>query len=556
MILSDFNAICGEEFPHFLIFDFSTAPPLLFYSYVPIAIAAILLAAYIMHKDKYALRSKLLFLVSSLFALWMINILVQWVASYHTALLFGWQLTALFEVGLFVSALYFFIVFTTNKDASVSVKYLLALPIIVTAILTPTVLNIASYDVASCEGDLGILWTAIYYFLEPVIILLIPIIGALNYKQAERKRPLITTTLGLTAFLFIFYLSNVAGELTQTYETNLVGPLGMVIFQILLVYNIVKFDLFKTKVAATEAFVGLIILLIFSLTFVRTIENVRTISIVTGLAMIYLGFLLVRSVRREIKQKEEIEKLAIRLEKANKRLKILDQLKSEFVSVASHQLRSPLTSIRGYASMLLEGSFGKLSAKGKEAVERIADSSKYMAMSVEDYLNVSRIEAGRMTYEMSDFNLKEIVERITDDIRPAAIKKGLVLTSKTSDLTSRATVHADIGKTQQIIHNMVDNALKYTPKGSVVVRMRDNKKKKKIYIDIVDSGVGMQHDVLEEVFDKFVRARNANHVNVTGTGLGLYVAQQMSKGMKGLITATSDGEGNGSVFTLELPLVS
>jgi signal transduction histidine kinase len=119
--------------------------------------------------------------------------------------------------------------------------------------------------------------------------------------------------------------------------------------------------------------------------------------------------------------------LTEQLAKANDRLKILDKMKSEFVSIASHQLRSPLTSIRGYASMLAEGSYGKLPEKAQEAANNIAESSKFMAMSIEDYLNVSRIEAGNMKYELSDFNLKDVAEKVVDEMRPTAMKKGLVM---------------------------------------------------------------------------------------------------------------------------------
>jgi len=153
-------------------------------------------------------------------------------------------------------------------------------------------------------------------------------------------------------------------------------------------------------------------------------------------------------------------------------------MKSEFVSIASHQLRSPLTSIRGYASMLLEGSYGKLSKKASDAINRILDSSAYMASSIEDYLNVSRIEAGNMKYELSDFNLQVEAEQVADDKRKEAIKEGLLITFK-SNLTKQGIITADIGKTRQIIHNLVNNAIKYTPQGTINIFVHDDTKRKK-----------------------------------------------------------------------------
>ena len=238
---------------------------------------------------------------------------------------------------------------------------------------------------------------------------------------------------------------------------------------------------------------------------------------------------------------------------ANEKLKVLDKMKSEFVSIASHQLRSPLTSVRGYASMLLEGSFGTLAPKAKEAVERIAESSRFMASSVEDYLNVSRIQAGNMKYEYSDFNLKDLAERTSDDTRQTAMKKGLLLTFK-SDLTKQGIVHADVGKTKQVIDNIINNSLKYTQHGAIAVFVYDDVKLKKIYVAVTDTGIGMSAHHLENLFGKFERADNANEINVTGTGLGLYIARKMAREMGGDILASSDGEGKGSTFTIELPL--
>jgi len=176
-----------------------------------------------------------------------------------------------------------------------------------------------------------------------------------------------------------------------------------------------------------------------------------------------------------------------------------------------------------------------------------------MAIGIEDYLNVSRIESGNMKYNYADFNLKDETEKVCDDLRAEALKKGLTIIFR-SDLNSRGVINADIGKTIQILQNLINNSVKYTPKGSIRVLVRDDVVRKKIFVDIVDTGIGMDEDALETVFEKFERASNANSVNISGTGLGLYVALKMAEAMKGGITAHSEGANRGSRFTIEMPL--
>jgi signal transduction histidine kinase len=293
--------------------------------------------------------------------------------------------------------------------------------------------------------------------------------------------------------------------------------------------------------------------LISSLLLVDDPQLSNLVVAATFLFAMIVGFLLVKSIRNEFRQRLELEELTMELEKANVRLKALDKQKSEFVSIASHQLRSPLTSIRGYASMLVEGSFGPIPAEAKEPLVRIESSAKNMALAVEDYLNVSRIESGHMKYEVADFNLKNEIEGITDDIRPTALKQGLVLLFRT-DITSKAIINADLGKTVQIAHNLINNSIKYTPKGTITVFMRDDVKNKTISIDVIDTGVGMSPETIDKLFQKFSRADDANDVNKSGSGLGLFVAKKMAEAMGGSITAHSEGKGRGSRFTLTLPL--
>ena len=239
---------------------------------------------------------------------------------------------------------------------------------------------------------------------------------------------------------------------------------------------------------------------------------------------------------------------------ANQKLKVLDKQKSEFVSIASHQLRSPLTAIRGYVSMMVEGTFGKLPAEATEALGRIQESTIFMASSIDDFLEVSRIESGNMKYEYTEVNFKDQAEHIVDDLRTDAVKRGLMLLYR-SDMQGPGLIRADAGKTQQILHNLINNALKYTPKGSVTVYAHDDVTKKRMYIDIIDTGLGLSQESIVKLFGKFARAKIASSANIMGTGLGLFVAREMARAMGGDITVQSEGEGRGSTFTIVLPLV-
>ena len=316
-------------------------------------------------------------------------------------------------------------------------------------------------------------------------------------------------------------------------------------------YSMLRHKLFNAK----AIFAGIFILLLSLTTIIETalLEEIDLSNIIIAFTKLFfilvIGVLLVRSIINEVKQREHIEHLATQLEKANERLKELDRLKSEFVSIASHQLRSPLTAIKGYASLILEGSFGAVNDAVKEAVQKIFDSSSLMAVSVQDFLDVSRIEQGRMKYNFEDFDLEKLLTTVVEELTTVAMQKGLALTLKITN-EGNFRVHADLGKIKQVLYNLIDNSIKYTPDGSVNVLMHHEDGK--IRIEIHDTGVGIAPETLPKLFDKFVRSRNAHHVNVSGTGLGLFVVKQMVEAHHGKVWATSEGEGKGSTFHVEL----
>jgi signal transduction histidine kinase len=550
--------ICGEEIPKFFLFDLSTAPPLLFYSYIPIVIFSLSISIFIFIKDKRSLQSKALLVFSLFFVLWVVNILIQWVASYHAVLMFGWQLTAFFEVGMYVAAIYFSYAFIFKRDITFFSKLILALIIMAVAILTPTGLNIFSYDVANCEGILGSMWNLIYIF-EPLTICWIGYLGFRKINDiidSEEKKKVLIFSFGMCIFLSVFFLSNFYGELTRIYEFNLWGPLGMLIFLSLLMYMMVKFNIFNVRLFSTQVLMVSLIGLIFSLFFVKDEGIFYTIIAVTLFMAIIFGTLLIRSVNREILQRQHIEFLAKDLTKANTRLLELDKQKSEFVSFATHQLRAPLTAMRGYASLILEGELGNITSETKQAIGRIYDSSTTLASIVDDYLNISRIELGTMKYTFNVIDLKDMVEHVIGELKPNIEEKGLKFTFTTTPISpnTRFMIHADKDKLKQVIANLIDNSVKYTPTGSVKVSLEKNTDNRKVLFSIKDTGVGISHEVMPKLFTKFVRAENANKQNIYGTGLGLYVAKDIVEAHKGRLWAESEGEGKGSTFFLELDM--
>lgn len=549
--------------PIYLIYS-TDVPGLLYYTHIPTAVISLLIGIFVFLNGRQFLINRLLLAISIFFSIWTFLNLILWTNIHSDLLLFSWTIYVVLFSFISIFSVYFIYVFLEKQDAPKLLKSSFVILLTPILVLAPTYMNLGGFDITNCDAFAfeGPLYKLYYISLAVLSMAWILFLLTKKYLVSNEvfKKQILLMGIGMESFLFsFFFLIFLASYLTDTgvladSSLEFYGLFGMDIFIIFIAILIVRFKTFNIKLIGAQALMVALWFLAGSLLFVAQSTTTRTVAGVTLVFTTITGYFLVRSVKKEVKQREQLEVLTEQLANANERLKVLDKMKSEFVSIASHQLRSPLTSIRGYASMLAEGSYGKLPEKATEALNNIVDSSKFMALSIEDYLNVSRIEAGNMKYEMADFNLKEAAEKLTDELRPTAMKKGLVMIFR-SDCTGSNMIHADIGKTRQVMMNLIDNSMKYTPKGTITVVAHDDVKKKKIYVTIQDTGIGMSKETQSEVFDKFVRAKNANSVNVTGTGLGLYVAKKMVDEMGGKVWAESDGDGKGSTFHIEFPLL-
>jgi signal transduction histidine kinase len=252
------------------------------------------------------------------------------------------------------------------------------------------------------------------------------------------------------------------------------------------------------------------------------------------------------------KLKKEIRLATKELRQANEKLKKLDQAKSEFISIASHQLRTPLTVIKGYVSMMLEGSFGKILPEQKDSLKKVFQSSERLIHLIENLLNISRIESGRLQFSYEMMNFEELVENVIEELETTAKKKKLKLIYKKPKKTF-PKVRIDREKIRQVIMNLIDNAIKYTEKGEVEIELKLIKNK--IFFSVSDSGMGIEKGDMLNLFKKFSRGQGTSVIHTEGTGLGLYVARQMIENHKGKIWAESEGKGKGAKFIFELPIL-
>jgi len=249
---------------------------------------------------------------------------------------------------------------------------------------------------------------------------------------------------------------------------------------------------------------------------------------------------------------EKVRQRTSQLNSANSQLRELDQAKDEFISMASHQLRTPLTTVKGYASMLEDGDFGKLSKDQKATVSLTLQGANKMAQLIDDLLNVSRMDANRFFLELALVDVEKLVEQEL---------KQLEVMAKTNNVTLKylapkykiPAIRLDESKTRQVVMNLVDNALHYSKPqgGEVVVSLLVQGGN--VVFEVKDNGIGVASNEQSRLFSKMYRAQNAKLARPDGTGLGLYMAKRVITDQAGQMLFESQ-EGKGSTFGFTLPL--
>lgn len=414
--------------------------------------------------------------------------------------------------------------------------------------------NQYSYNYKIINFGFGYLFYSIYilgYFLWGFINLIKKYLKSAGILKIQ----LVYIFCGTFIATLLGVITNLILPFFGSFRFFWLGPVLTIVMVLFIAYAIIKHHLLNIKIIATEIFASSIVIVVLVELFLSKSTEELTFRIIVLLLVGFFAYLLVQGALKEVKTREQIEKLAGELEKANARLQELGQAKSEFVTIASHQLRAPITAIKGYASMLMENSFGTVPKEAKVAVERILQSSDRLVRLITDFLNLSRIERGKMEYDFQKFDLKNVTESIFDDFSQINKKRKVPLKFTLEiDENEKFIMTADQEKARQAMSNIVDNALKYTKEGFVKISLYKNPKENTIIFKVQDSGTGMDKDTLARIFQKFTRAHNGNlSIYMDGIGLGLYVAKEIMKAHDGDVWAESEGMGKGSSFFIEFP---
>ncbi len=248
---------------------------------------------------------------------------------------------------------------------------------------------------------------------------------------------------------------------------------------------------------------------------------------------------------------EDLEETSAKLRVANVQLAQLDKAKSEFLSIASHQLYTPLTAIKGYLSMVREGDYGRVTKKLQPVVNILRQSSERLIDLIRNLLDVSRIESGRLELDMGSVDLVAMARDLVMELTPNVQRKNLALVFQEPPKKLPLVV-ADAQRLRQVLLNILDNAIKYTDTGRIDVRVVYDGDT--LVYSVQDTGKGILPEEVERLFAKFSRVGGADRYHTEGTGLGLYVARQIVREHHGNIWVTSPGKGKGSTFSVKLPI--
>lgn len=538
--VAEYIQMCEWDTTRFFIFSDNVFGHLVYYSHLLPLVVSLWLAGFIYWNNRKHLATKWFFITTILLSAWLFFDLILWATEKPALTMFFWSVINMIEPMIYAGILFFMYAFIDGKSIPFSKKLIVFALLLPPVILASSSLNLSSYDLTNCwreaiEGPLPYY----SYVVEVVFALWILVLGMeriLKFQDRTEKTKAALITFAAVFFLLSFAMGNVVGSLLVDWQIGQYGLFGIPVFMVMLAYLIVKYQAFNVKLIGTQLLVSVLWVLTLAILFVRDIATVRVIVIVTLGLFTVLGNLLVRSVRREVRLREE-------LQEAN-------EGQANLLHIINHQIKGYMTKARLIFDDLLEDKSHGLPGEAEPLVRQGFDSMTEGVNFVRDFLNASNIERGTFTYTMAPMDLEEVVKEVAAAQHASASEKGLQYSLEIKPGDYRMT--GDKTQLNQAVRNLIDNSIKYTPKGSLKVSLE--RKLKSILFKVADTGVGLSEEVKPKLFTKGGRDKDSQKINVNSTGFGLAFVKGVAEAHKGRVWAESAGIGKGSTFFMELPV--
>lgn len=387
----------------------------------------------------------------------------------------------------------------------------------------------------------------LFYFLSAHLILFLKYVRSQGLSRTHLRYLFSSVFLGGEIFGVFFNLL-LPSPIFDEWRYIWTGPvLTAIVIVPTISYAITRYQLLDIKVIATETLVlGAGVLAFVDIFFARNNGEILFRTFIF-LAVCLLGYLIIRSVLNEIHRREEVQRLAEDLKSANVKLEELSEMKSNFISIASHQLRAPIGGVRAYMAMMRDGDFGKFKKKVNDVLDLNLETLGHLLQVIETFLNVTRFEAGRISIQEEPLDLCEITESVHKELAMVAARKKIDFRLLCAQ--QHVEVVGDREKLRNVVFNYVENALKYTESGSIHTSIALVKGKAELRV--TDTGIGIAPEEVPNLFAKFVRAGGGFKI-AHGSGLGLYVAKMLVEAHGGEVFVESPGTGKGSTFGFRL----
>lgn len=526
---------------------------LIYYAHIPVMVVSLLMGFFIFLQARKDVSSKYFFIFSLTFFAYTLLNFIAWISQDSRLIMFAWSALGLVTTLVYIFGFLFLYTFVTKKHVPFLLKFIFAILVFPLVLLESSDINLASFDFDYCYA-VDNLYGGYVFVPQILSIAALVAFGLVQYfrnKQINRKETLVLF-VALISFFIVFFGGGYIADNYELYSLEIYGLFAMVLFLAILAYIIVRYQTFHIRLFGAQALVaGLVILIGAQFTFIRNPTNM-VLNAIAFLLVIIFGFILVRSVKHEIEQHEQALQLASDLQAVNSRLSELDKQKSEFLSIASHQLRTPLSIIKGYISLIQDGAYGKPTIKMNPILQNIELSNERLVKLVDEFLDVSRLEQGRTQYSFGSANLSTMLDGVITELSSKADAKQIKLdVKKQGDIPS--TLVADEERIRHGVFNYIDNAIKYSPEKSTItitLAFQDGK----ILYSVKDQGVGLDQFDIQNLFQKFYRSPKVIK-DFQGTGLGLYVVKEFVEAHGGEVYVKSDGVNKGSEFGFWIPLV-